>query len=462
MAASHFGMESGEAPRTGAGQTSSGQAGSATTVPFEVVRRAEFVFEPFVGSLIQLPEVKMQRAQSSEFFLPQSPMQVIETETSAAFAKEAVVWEKPQAAAMAGAEENAVAKASPERAAERESKTARESLRFFEPKRIQFFDPGTLAPQEDGSEEAAASQQDVGRRSSIELSAELKAAILRIDEQRRKRQEENEAQAKEKKHGLLRTPREKRVEAQGTADAISDREAAKRTQGWQEFAEPTAIVSDGVEEQLDVAATADSLQGKTEDEEEPVADRTLETTTKATDAVVASADTERAPWEVELAEALLAQTQVSEEEETPRKAGRLSLKRRLRRWLTGEAEEVSPDANRRRAERMVLPGLVAFYWSGGTPRPHEIVNISRTGFYLHTNDLWSVETLVRMTLVRPRADRKEKRESISVLARVVRIDNSGVGHEFVTTEALTRARSLEVMPSRGTDWRELDKFLDVG
>jgi len=44
----------------------------------------------------------------------------------------------------------------------------------------------------------------------------------------------------------------------------------------------------------------------------------------------------------------------------------------------------------------------------------------------------------------------------------VRIEEGGVGHEFVTTEALIHARSLEVMPSHGTDWRELDRFLDVG
>ena len=45
-----------------------------TTVPFEVVRRAEFVFEPFLGSLIQLPEAGPSQAQNSEYFLPHSPV----------------------------------------------------------------------------------------------------------------------------------------------------------------------------------------------------------------------------------------------------------------------------------------------------------------------------------------------------------------------------------------------------
>ena len=71
--ASYSLMVSGETPQTWAGQTKSGQAGSLSTVPFEVVRCTEFVFEPFMGSLIQLPEMKVQQAQSSEFFLPQSP-----------------------------------------------------------------------------------------------------------------------------------------------------------------------------------------------------------------------------------------------------------------------------------------------------------------------------------------------------------------------------------------------------
>ena len=148
----------------------------------------------------------------------------------------------------------------------------------------------------------------------------------------------------------------------------------------------------------------------------------------------------------------------SEEEAEPRKKkGKLPLASRLQRWIGG----ASLDGNRRRADRVAMPGLVAFYWSGGSPRPHEIVNISKTGFYLKTREFWSLETLVRMTLQRPPTEMKPKAESISVLARVVRIDEDGVGHEFVTTEALMHARSMDVMPSQGTDTRALDKFLKI-
>jgi hypothetical protein len=67
-----------------------------------------------------------------------------------------------------------------------------------------------------------------------------------------------------------------------------------------------------------------------------------------------------------------------------------------------------------------------------------------------------------MTLQRPRKDANQKLQSVGVLARVVRIDEGGVGHEFVTTEALLAARSLDVMPNQGTNSKELDKFLEAG
>jgi hypothetical protein len=429
-------MESGEAPQTGASQ-----AGSVTTVPFEVVRRTEFVFEPFVGSLIQLPELRVQGAQSSEFFLPQSPMVVAETKTSAAAgAGEAVVWEKSRAAAVASEEENALAGVHLEKTAERESEKSEEGLRFFEPKRLQVFDPSTAATQEGRGEEAAASQEEVGRRSSIEFPPQLKAAKWTAE---RKEVAEPQVTASDSVDVV-----EARPTAESGSGALAMEEAARVEEAEAEL-EPA----------VETAVGADSLMGTAADEEERVAGPKLQPA-KPVSENAAVAYGERATWEVELAEALLAQTQVGEEAEPPKKKEKLSLKSRLRRWLEGET--VSPKGNRRRAARSILPGLVAFYWSGGTPSPHEIVNISRTGFYLRTHEFWSVETLVRMTLVRPRADKKEERESISVLARVVRIEEGGVGHEFVTTEALIHARSLEVMPSHGTDWRELDRFLDVG
>lgn len=132
---------------------------------------------------------------------------------------------------------------------------------------------------------------------------------------------------------------------------------------------------------------------------------------------------------------------------------KLPLGTRILRWL-----DANPLDGKRRGERVHQPGLVAFYWSGGAPRPHEIINISKSGFYLRTREFWSQNTLVRMTLQRPSAITRDLR-SISVLARVVRIDEDGVGHEFVTTEDLMALRSREIVPESGTNQADLESFL---
>jgi hypothetical protein len=273
-----------------------------STVPFEVVRRTEFVFDPFLGSLIQLPEAAGQSGQSSEFFLPQSPP--IQTDASQG-----------------------------------------ELLR-------------------------AAVRQDA----TLEITSAVDL----------KSREERDAAAAER---AVSAPSEAQV-SQGPPRQAALRQAALRQ---------TPLV----QEQWQIAEAAPRT------------------------------NTEKP-----------------------------SLPMRIGRWLRGDVATVGE--NRRRADRRVVPGLLAFYWSGGTPMPHEVVNISKTGFYMRTTELWSVETLVRMTLQRPRKESRLERDSVGVLARVVRIDEGGVGHEFVTTEALMAARSLDVMPSQGTNWKELDSFLEAG
>ena len=86
------------------------------------------------------------------------------------------------------------------------------------------------------------------------------------------------------------------------------------------------------------------------------------------------------------------------------------------------------------------------------------MNISSTGLYLRSKELWSPNTLVRMTLERQDADYSEKK-SISVLARVVRVDEGGIGHEFVTNEVLKNLRARDFLPQQGTNRKELERFL---
>jgi PilZ domain len=554
-------MDSGDTSATTAAERNRPIA-SAT---FEVVRRTEFVFEPFLGSLIQLPVAKMQRAQSSEFFLAQSPARAETAATSSDAAEEkGLVWERPFPSPQTAAAQ--IAEAPPQSQKEKNRKVAREqeSPRFYQPQPVRFFDPVAAAEGLEGGGEVLDWQEQSGQRASIQLSAELKAAILRIDEERRKRQhEEEERPEKDRKRGLKTRPA-KRAEAQieihplperisrwkeiaapaptagdaddvnqvatdaGHAEVMADQavlsaassvptravvpvesathereavptagavptakvdstpkavpaeEAMCLDEVEKESAELIAIPETGeavpVADQLILRmreepasppiAMIDSMTTKAVDEEQKTTEPepSAAARVRATAAMISQvrrADLVREPVETAIPPTPLVKEQMeSEEEEISRnQKEKLSLATRLQRWMGREAKSL--DGDRRRAERVSLPGLVAFYWSGGTPQPHEIVNISKTGFYLKTKELWSEETLVRMTLQRPSADKKPKGETISVLARVVRIDEDGVGHEFVTTEALLHARSMDVMPSHGTDWRELDKFLQM-
>jgi hypothetical protein len=148
--------------------------------------------------------------------------------------------------------------------------------------------------------------------------------------------------------------------------------------------------------------------------------------------------------------------EVAGEDRPEAKQEKNSLGTRLQMWLAGQA---ALGRNMRRSERISIPGLVAFYWSGGAPRPHEVVNISRTGFYLRTSELWSPDTIVRMTLQMSQHKAGAEKKSLSVLTRVVRIDEGGAGHEFVTTEFIRGLKSRDILPEQGTSRKDLEKFL---
>lgn len=497
-------MESGEAPQTGAGQTNPGQAGSLATVPFEVVRRAEFVFEPFVGSLIQLPEAGAHRAQGSEFFLPQSPLQAREIESPAGAVEESVASERPFAIPETAVALSATALEQSQKSLEQKTEEVEEGARSYSPAPVRFFDPIAAG----GQSKAADLPEPTGARPSTQLSPELKAAILGVEEERRRRQKKKEEPPKEEKRKLPKPPLEK----SGKVPKVQDREdvyeisTSERTARWEEISAARNRVD---AEQIAPASAAMAPARESATEPVPVKEQALspekhptaehaaplveepaaafaslenrlaaqrkqrpvaEVKSQAAEPVRSFAEMKeetardaRSLTEIESAfqrRRLEQQSREIEDEREARKSKKkLPMTKRFRQWLGGASPMLGGSS--RRAQRITLPGLVAFYWSGGTPRPHEIVNISKTGFYMKTTELWSVETLVRMTLQKQGSDEKRTRETVSVLARVVRIDGGGVGHEFVTTEALMAARSLDVMPSQGTDWRELDRFLEA-
>lgn len=132
----------------------------------------------------------------------------------------------------------------------------------------------------------------------------------------------------------------------------------------------------------------------------------------------------------------------------------LSLGMRFKRWLNPVAPT---NSDRRKAYRRYVPGMVAHYYTGGAPKPHDVADISMTGIYLLTDDRWMAETMIQMTLQKPCA-KGERKQSITVLAKIVRRGSDGVAAQFVTPETLDR-NSHDVQPTQTTDRFALARFI---
>jgi hypothetical protein len=126
-------------------------------------------------------------------------------------------------------------------------------------------------------------------------------------------------------------------------------------------------------------------------------------------------------------------------------------------WLTRllQPEPVDPRNNSRES----LPGLIAYYFTGGVSVGHEVRDISPTGMYIVTGERWYPGTVVRVTLTdrhNPIAER-----SITVNAKSVRWGSDGVGLEFILEERKRgksqHAARMEL--ANGMDPEEVDEFL---
>jgi hypothetical protein len=113
-----------------------------------------------------------------------------------------------------------------------------------------------------------------------------------------------------------------------------------------------------------------------------------------------------------------------------------SWKIRLLRWLFPELVIKEPElpVDRRRADRQSLSGLIAYYFTGGSPEPQKIANISVTGFYLHTDERWMPGTVVRMTLQRVGSKGDDPSDTLTVNSRIVRWGTDGEGFEFILAD----------------------------
>ena len=126
-----------------------------------------------------------------------------------------------------------------------------------------------------------------------------------------------------------------------------------------------------------------------------------------------------------------------------------SLRIWLRNWLSSD---------RRGAHRKPLPGLVAYYWTGSTPRAFQIADISIAGLYLLTEDRWYPGTMVLMTLQRTDSLGNNLDDAIAVQAKVVRWDSEGLGLAFILPKG-TGSDISERILARGADRKALERFL---
>jgi hypothetical protein len=125
----------------------------------------------------------------------------------------------------------------------------------------------------------------------------------------------------------------------------------------------------------------------------------------------------------------------------------------LSRWLSPNP----PDP--RRSPREPIPGLTAFFWTGGTPEPHAIRNVSSTGLYVVTEERWYPGTQIRLTLTKKDEGERGGERSLFVQAKAVRWGNDGVGLEFVLPDN-RHLRRGEAPQKDGADRQDFEEFLE--
>jgi hypothetical protein len=128
------------------------------------------------------------------------------------------------------------------------------------------------------------------------------------------------------------------------------------------------------------------------------------------------------------------------------------FKFRLLQWLF-------PDrSGQRGAGRHPLPGIIAYHWTGGTPQANNLGDMSKTGFYLLTEERPFPGTLILMTLQRTGTNGENCGDSIAVHAKVVRLGPNGVGFAFVMPRS-ANSKSGNRQPENAANEKSLEEFL---
>jgi hypothetical protein len=128
----------------------------------------------------------------------------------------------------------------------------------------------------------------------------------------------------------------------------------------------------------------------------------------------------------------------------------------LERFLSTEPDD------KRYALRESIPGLTAFFFTGGTPIPHGIRDVSETGLYVLTEERWYPGTVIRITLTDQRQPTAER--SFTVNAMVMRWGNDGVGLHFIFQDKKDRKRSNLSSDERAmgvADAASFKKYLEI-
>ena len=125
----------------------------------------------------------------------------------------------------------------------------------------------------------------------------------------------------------------------------------------------------------------------------------------------------------------------------------------MKNWFLGIFSK-----DRRIVGRQARPELEGYYWDGGVPQPHDILDISSTGLFLLTDDSWYPGTHVMLTLRKVGAVETDSDRSITVNAKVVRLGQNGIGFKLVMPEEKV-AQGLHGMALNGADRKAFHSFL---
>ncbi len=129
-------------------------------------------------------------------------------------------------------------------------------------------------------------------------------------------------------------------------------------------------------------------------------------------------------------------------------------------WWQRLLSDEPPDP--RKATREPLPGLVAYFFTGGVPAAHGVRDMSSTGLYVLTEERWYIGTVIRITLTDQHEPTVER--SITLNAKVVRWGNDGAGLQFILQGKKDQPRGklpVHLDPTDSASSAQLEQFLQL-